>query len=242
MAKKLSAIVLTLILVLFLPVSASANAAEPPGMIIIVEGAPENITLTLELANESENEVRIQRAKKNWELYFRLYYPPEPDMLDGAVIRVESSEKVFICPIPTGAQNRYNNLLTLSYKTQTLTVGQRWWRQPILTSVRVTLTLLIEGLIFFSFGFRHRKSWMVFLIVNLLTQGWLNYIINSSAFSNGYWLVGLYLAEFTIFVTEAIVFLLTAKEKKKWQRSLYAVVANTASFAVGMLLINLLPI
>lgn len=242
MAKKLSVLVFAFLLILALPLSVSANAAEPPGMIIIVEGAPEDVKLTLELAEESEYKVRIQQSKKNWELYFRLYYPPEPGILNGAAIRVESSEKSFACPIPTDATKSYNNLLTLDYETQTLTSGQRWWRQPVLTALRVTLTLLVEGLIFFAFGFRSKRSWIVFFAVNLATQGWLNYIINSSAFSSGYWLIGLYLAEFVIFIAEAIVFLVAVKEKKKWQRTLYAVAANAASLIIGLLLINHLPI
>lgn len=242
MKKKMSALIFALLLILTLPVSVSANAAEPPGMIIIVEGAPEDITLTLELAGDPEYEVHIQQVKKNWEVYFRIYYPPEPSILDGAVIRVESGENIFACPIPADAKRSYNNLLTLSYEAQTLTIGQRWWRQPVLTAVRIMLTLLVEGLIFFAFGFRNKRSWIVFLLVNLVTQGWLNYIINGSAFSSGYWLIGLYLAEFVVFNAEAIVFLLFVKEKEKWQRPLYAVVANAASLIVGILLINHLPI
>ena len=50
--EKLLAFVLALLLVLVLPVSVSANSAEPPGMIIIVEGAPEDISLTLETEKE----------------------------------------------------------------------------------------------------------------------------------------------------------------------------------------------
>mgnify|MGYP003291207412 CR=1 FL=1 len=242
MARKLSAFVFILFLILAFPVSVSANAAEPPGMIIIVDDAPDNIELTLELAEEPEYEVRTRQTKKNWEVYFRLYYPHEPGILNGAVIRVESSEKVFTCPIPTDAKSRYNNLLTLSYEDETLTTGQRWWRQPVLTAVRITLTLLVESLVFFFLGFRSKRGWVVFLLVNVVTQGWLNYIINSSAFSSGYWLIGLYLAEFVIFIAEAIVFLLAVKEKKKWQRLLYAVIANAASLTVGILLINHLPI
>ena len=242
MIKKVSAFVLVLLLVLALPVTASANSAEPPGMIIIVEGAPEDMTLTLEPGQEPKYEIRIHESRQGWETYFRLYYGMDFDTLNGAVIRVESSEKSFSCPVPADVGRRYNSLLTLNYETQTLTVGQRWWRQPILTAVRVTLTLLVEGLIFLAFGFRHKRSWIVFLIVNLLTQGWLNYIINSSAFSNGYWVLGLYLAEFVIFVAEAIAFPMATKEKKKGRCVLYALAANAASLIVGLLLINYLPI
>ncbi|MBO5323564.1 MAG: hypothetical protein J6A88_05640 [Oscillospiraceae bacterium] len=242
MTKKLSAFILTLLLVFVLPISVSANSAEPPGMTIIVEGAPDDISLSLELTEEPEYEIRIHKAQKNWEIYFYLYYYFAPGTLDGAVIRVESSEKSFSCPLPEDVPGRYNNLLTLDFETQTLTLGQRWWRQPVLTAVRITLTLLVEGLIFFAFGFRNKRSWIVFFAVNLVTQGWLNYIINGSAFSSGYWVLGLYLAEFVIFNAEAIAFTLATKEKKKWQCLLYALAANTASLIAGHLLIRYLPI
>ena len=242
MTKKLTAFLAVLLLILAVTVPVSANSAEPPGMIIIVENAPEDVTLTLELRQESEYGIRIHESKKGWETYFRLYYSVSAETLLGAAIRVESSEKSFSCPIPADAGRRYNSLLTLDFASETLTVGQRWWRQPVLTAVRILLTLLVEGVIFFAFGFRSKRGWILFLLVNLITQGWLNYIINSGAFTNGYWLLGLYLAEFVIFVAEAIVFPLVAKEKKKWQCLLYALAANAASLAVGLLLINKLPI
>lgn len=242
MIKRLSALLFAFLLILALPVSVSANSVEPPGMTIIVEGAPDDVSLTLELAEDPEYAVRIQQAQKSWEVYFRLYYHFAPDALDSAVIRVESSEKSFTCPLPDGIHSGHNNLLTLDFETQTLTVGQRWWRQPLLTAVRITLTLLTEGLIFFAFGFRSKRSWIVFFAVNLVTQGWLNGIINSSAFSTGYWLVGLYLAEFVIFIAESIAFPLATKEKKKWLCLLYALVANAASLIAGLLLIQYLPI
>ena len=241
MAKKMTMFVLMFLLMLSLAVPVSANSAEPPGMTIIVENAPEDLSLTLELIKETEYEVRIQEAQKSWEVYFRFYYPLQPGLLDGAVIRVESSEKSFFCFLPEQVQSGYNQLLTLDYKSETLMLGQRWWRQPVLTAVRITLTLLVEGLIFFAFGFRNKRSWIVFFVVNLLTQGWLNYIVNSGAFTNGYWILGLYLAEFVIFIAEAIVFPLAIKEKK-WRCLLYTVAANTASLVAGLLLIRHLPI
>jgi hypothetical protein len=242
MAKKISAFLLVFFLILSLSVPVSANAAEPPGMTIIVEGAPEDIELTLELEEEPEYGIRIHKEEQNWEVYFRLFYSPDIELLNGAVIRVESSEKSFTCPLPDAVSNRYNQLLTLDYASETLVFGQRWWRQPALTAVRITLTLLVEGLIFFAFGFRRKRSWIVFFAANLITQGWLNYIINSGAFGSGYWVLGLYLAEFVIFIAEAIAFPLATKEKKKWLCVLYALAANAASLVVGLLLISHLPI
>lgn len=241
MAKKLSALIVALLLILALPVSASANAAEPPGITIIVEDAPDDISLTLELAEEPEYGAHIQKAQKNWEVYFHLYYHWDSGTLDGAVIKVESYQKSFSCPLPEGAYSGYNNILTLNFETQTLTFGQRWWRQPLLTAVRVTVTFLIEGLIFFAFGFRSKRSWLVFFAVNLVTQGWLNYVINGSAFSGGYWLFGLYLAEFLIFIVETVIFPLATKELPKLRCLLYALSANITSLIAGLLLIRYLP-
>ena len=37
------------------------------------------------------------------------------------------------------------------------------------------MTLLIEGALFFAFGFRKKLSWVLFIIINLITQGLLNW-------------------------------------------------------------------
>lgn len=242
MTKKLPVIILALLMILALPVSVRANSAEPPGMTIIVENAPSDISVTLVLADELEEEIRLYRGQKRWEVYFWFYHHMTTGSLHGASLRVESSEKCFTCSLPQEAYRGYNNLFTLDFEDETLVLGQRWWRQPALTAVRVTLTLLVEGLVFFVFGFRQKRSWFVFLIINLMTQGWLNYIINRSAFTSSYVLLGLYLAEFVILFAEVIVFSRAATERKWWQRVLFVLVGNAASFAAGLILINRLPI
>ena len=55
-------------------------------------------------------------------------------------------------------------------------------------------------------------------------------------------MLGLYLAEFVIFIAEGIAFPVATKEKKKWICVLYALAANAASLIAGLLLINHLPI
>lgn len=241
--KRACMLLFALFLVLSIPLTASANSAEPPGMIIIAENAPEDMTVTLEFPTPSEYEPRVSRSVKLWETYYRIFYSITREEFASASLRIESSEGSFTCPLPEGMRHGYNNLLTLNYRTRTLTLGQRWWRQPLLTFLRVTLTLLSEGLVFwFIFDFREKRSWIVFFAVNLVTQLWLNIQVNGYAFSGGYWVILLFLMEAAIFIAESIAFPLLLTEKRGIIRVLYALCANIVSLIAGILLIGHLPI
>lgn len=232
-----------LLLILAFPLTASANSAEPPGMIIIATGLPEDAELTLIVpGSDTQPEVRVFRVDKVWESQYRLYYHSDMDTLENAGLQVTVGEDTFIYALPDGVGYGYNNILTLDLKDQTLTLGQNPWRQPLLTALRIVLTLLIEGLIFCLFGFRGKKSWIVFLIVNLLTQGWLNIVINSYAFSGGYWVITFVLMELAILAAESIAFPLLTREKPWWLCLIYTHVANAVSLAAGILLIGHLPL
>ena len=230
------------LLILSMPVTASANSAEPPGIIVIVLGAPEDVELSLEFPGTTEGETRTSRADAVWEQHFRFYYYVEMEQLEDACIRVTSSSGSFTCPLPEGVTNHYNNLLTLHYGSQSLTMGQPAWRQPLYIALRVGLTLLIEGVIFFLFGFRKKRSWAVFLLVNLITQLWVNIFVAGNAFSGGYWFFGYAGIEILIFLGEGIVFPMATKERPKWKFVLYALAANLASLLLGGWLISNLPI
>ena len=97
-------------------------------------------------------------------------------------------------------------------------------------------TLIIEGILLWLFGFRARRDWLVFLIVNLVTQAGLhlwvaeNLVVNgSSAFQ---YLV-LLVAEVPILVVELAAYVFLLKEHSKLRRAAYAACANVASYALG---------
>lgn len=240
--KRTAILLAVLVLFLTMPLSVNANSAEPPGLIILVTGAPDDMTITLEVRTTPEEEIRVRQFTKLWEQQYHIYYHLDMQSLETAVIRVESGEKNFTCPLPAETGRTYRNVLTLDYEAQTLTKGQSPWRQPLLTALRITLTLLLEGLVFFLFGFRTKHSWIVFLAVNLLTQGWLNIVINGYAFSSGYWFLIYLLMEIGILIAESIAFPALTREKKKWLCVLYAVAANVLSLILGSQLIGRLPL
>ena len=97
-------------------------------------------------------------------------------------------------------------------------------------------TLIIEGILLWLFGFRARRDWLVFLIVNLVTQAGLHLWIAADLVSIGdsalQYLV-LLVAEVPILVVELAAYVFLLKEHSKLRRAAYAACANVASYALG---------
>ncbi len=227
---------------LLLPSTAFANSAEPPAILVVVLDAPGDLALEGEASGEF---VPMRYSSAAWESYFKLHYFDYPaGDARGAVptsIRVTAGGVSQTLPLPN-VMNTYNNVFTLDFKTMTLTEGTLPFRGALLVAMRVALTLILEGIAFYLFGFREKRSWIAFLVINLITQGGLNAILSSSPFSNGYAIMGLALLEILVFLIEIPAFLIAVKEKKWWQRLIYALSANMLSLFLGGALITYLPI
>lgn len=108
-----------------------------------------------------------------------------------------------------------------------------------MAEVLVTLipTLLIEGLILFLFGFREKRTWLVFLAVNVLTQLALHIFCgNVLLFAGSHFLLYalfLLIPELVIWAAEAAAFALLFRERTVGRRIGYAVCANAVSFILG---------
>ncbi|MDD4493176.1 MAG: hypothetical protein PHV32_02300 [Eubacteriales bacterium] len=248
--KRCKRIVLVSIAIILLSISfpmiVSANAAEPPGFTVIVTNPPEDLSVSLLLPGGSQTEaIELQKEKKAWETYYRFFYHMstfENNSFDGAVLIVESREQSFQCLLPAATFKIYNNLLTLDMKTESITIGQSPLRVPVLVAMRVALTLLIEGIVFFLFGYRTKRSWLAFFVINLITQGWLNATFTGPRGTGSYWMISFYFLEIFIIIAELIAFIIILKEFKKGRAALYAIVANIASLVLGGLLIAYLPV
>ena len=120
----------------------------------------------------------------------------------------------------------------------------------MLIFLRVSLTLVLEGLVFLLFGYRQKRSWLVFLLVNLVTQLGVNlciYCVASPTALEPYAALiylGLLLytpMEILVLVAEAIAFPRLVKEHRKRRAVGYAFVANLFSWALGGALLAVLP-
>jgi len=202
--------------------------------------------LSLRFVNgKTVHAIQLLKEQKAWEAYYRFFYFQSyltTKSFNGAVLVVQYGDVSFECALPEEVTNLYHNLVTLDITNQSITVGQPPFRQPLLISLRVVLTLLIEGLVFFAFGYRKRASWIAFFAVNLLTQGALNTMLSGSEATGPYWVLAFIILEFIIFIVEMIAFALILREHRKGRAVLFALAANLASLIVGGLLISYLPV
>lgn len=224
------------------PMVVSANAGQAPNLVVIVLNAPKDTRVSLILPKDPERDTLVWKSSKIWETHFRFLYDREMRNMKGMLLLIQSSEKEFVCELPMNYKGIYEQLLTIDYLSQSLTVGQPSWRQPLLITMRVVLTLVIEGLLFFLFGFRDICSWLYFLFVNLFTQGWLNISIVEPVFEQQYWGFMFIWLEIGILIVECIVLPLIIKEKERTITVFYAISANLVSLALGGWILGNLPV
>lgn len=211
-----------------------ANSPPPPTVSIIVSHPPEDIELHI-------GTEEAQRINKVFESYYIFYLGFDNTKND--VLTVTWKDADFEIALPQ--LQRYNNIFTLDIGKRTLSPGTFWARPYEFAAITIILTLLIEGLIFFLFGYRKRRHWVVFLVTNLVTQGFLYIWLNSEFYPlvNSYFfpvLFSLIVGEFLVFIIETAAFLILVRERSRWITFLYVIAANFASLVAGGLLINAL--
>jgi hypothetical protein len=232
-------IVITLIFMLLTSSISFANSAEPPSLMIVVPSMADAVEITVA---EQSDELRNNKISKIFETYhqFYLYDLSESDTL---TIHVETEDKSFDITIDEPL-NRYRNTYTLDIDHQTL---ERGYNRPLLNIslilIRVLLTLLIEGFVFYVLGFRWKQSWRIFLIINLVTQGALNIWLSTFNLASGYSVfLALIFAEIIILIVETITFFMGINEKNKLILITHVILANALSFIAGGYLITWLPL
>ena len=115
-------------------------------------------------------------------------------------------------------------------------------------AVRIAATVLIEILIALLFGLDKKKLLPLIVYVNLITQVLLNVILNILNFKMGFFAFVFYyiLLEIVVVIIEAAAYLTLFPKRMNGSISrlktvLYAITANTASFAAGFVLAAYIP-
>lgn len=214
-----------------------ADAAEPPSILIIVSHAPKDLTITLEPTN-----IKAGRTDKTIESYFTFYYE---NLTNSSLytFQITTGGKAFEITLDAPL-NRYDNIFTLNLADQTLTPGGSVSRSIALPALRISLTLVIEGIIFFLFGYRSKRSWITFLAVNLVSQAFINIWLlgNVKPLQDEFLFFTLFFAEVLVFIFEMIIFLAVVNERNRWRTALFVMAANLASLILGGYLISVLPV
>lgn len=238
MKKKLFALCIML-LMLSVYGFALANAAEPPGLTVIINNPPEGLKLSLQLNNEDT--APLVAEHRFWEGQYKFYYhdiPGSKNHIKNAALIVTYPGVITALPVPKEYFG-YDKQITLDLETNEIIQGQTPWRAPLLAAMRVILTLIIEGAIFFAFGYRTKQSLLVFLAVNILTQGLLNIAFIGAT---GYWFILFVLIEIGVFIAESLIYARFLTEHGKKRAVLYALTANAASLFLGGWMISSLPV
>ena len=254
--------VLVCCLTVLLALPVFANSAEPPCLTIVVVSAPDDLELSLVDEGGAEAyQLRKRQFVRGWETYFRFTYShvtipgkeSEADDVDLSKLRlaVTTGGNTTLLDLPDQTFAHYNNVLLLdlselkqfpdAFPAQYMLRSELYaGRMVLIIGMRVILTLLIEGILFWAFGYREKHSWGVFLCFNAMTQLALNLILGGATMDS-YILFGYYLLEAAIVVFEALAYWNTLKEKRG--RSIpYALCANAASLVIGALMIENLPL
>lgn len=169
-------------------------------------------------------------------LFLRLFFPFP--FMQIRMVKAEGRETLL--ELPAENISGYNKYAVLDYKAMELSVGQPAWRAPLLIFLRVSFTLIIEGIVFLLFGFRTKRDAAVFLTVNILTQAALNIIILTET-NTAFLMVELIFLEIIIFIIEAVAYCLLFTERSKAERIVFSFIANLASLFIGGAAIYLLP-
>lgn len=221
-----------------LPLASFANAAEPPALIILVKDPPEECSIVL-VSGHTQTEAAVRKVA--WEGYYAFY--SRDLQKDGDYrFKISTGAESFECSLKAPLEG-YNNVYTLDVAERTFYSGKYPLRALLLILLRLLITLLIEGFVFLLFGFKEKRSWIVFLAVNIITQGALNIWLNvEGSLMPSYLIVTLVIGEIFVFAVEAVAFFLLLEEHKGIRLFLYVFVSNLISLIAGGCLISCLPV
>lgn len=230
--------VLCTLIIAGLPAAVFANSAEPPSLVILVNNPPKDLSIVLE-SDDRKTEAIIKRVA--WEGYY-VFYSRDLQSDGGYRFKISAEGEGFEYKLDALPQH-YNNVYTLDLTGQELTPGTYPLRTALLVSIRLLLTLLLEGMIFWLFGFRLKSSWLAFLVINLVTQGVLNICLSSgNSLIPSYLIFGLLIGEVLVFIAELIAFPLLLREHKNLRIAIFVIVANFISLIAGGYIITVLPV
>lgn len=239
--KSLMALIANLLIVLILTnsIPVYANSAEPPALVIIVADAPSDLAVNVyfDVTGKFEEGHKSTNAIESQFKFFGRDLPENTTYTFEVSYGDERFEVTLDKPIHT-----YHATYTLNLEKRTLIPGETLMRNVILVGLRVSLTILIEGAIFWLLGFRKRRSWIILLIMNLLTQGILNLMLSTNPVSASYVIFSLIFGELFVFIVEWIVVIGFVNEHSQANRFATVTLANAASVVLGGYLISILPI
>ena len=153
------------------------------------------------------------------------------------VLAVTKSGEIF-CSEPL-TRRAYQVSVALDWAAGTVSMPPVWQRYVLQFLATFIPTLLIEGALLWLLELWSRRNVLVFLLVNLLTQGGLSlwFSIEATRYAIDYWYFwALIPAELVVLAVEIILYRRFLQEPSDGRATTYAVEANLASAILGFFL------
>jgi hypothetical protein len=210
--------------------------ARPPDLTVIVVNAPRDITLHLTSGGKTNEGYKRQ-------FYGTTYFVFYDFGVYGVTLEVSGGGTSYSQPVSEAYLKGYESVVSLDFSSRAITEGRFVQRTVLLAALNILITLAVEGLLFFIFRFRMRRSWIAFFAVNLATQIFLNCILyGGNLFLKSYYITDLFFVEIFVVILEIICFLVLLREHQKGRRVGYVLAANASSFVLGYYLMSILPL
>lgn len=237
--KKTAALTAVFMLFVFFAPRVYANGAEPPSFVIYSVNAPSDTEIVYTYGGEDGKTVKksLRLWEKVWFLYDRAFF-------EEMTLTVRSSEKSFELALPEDpVGGSFKDVYTLDFAAETLTENVSPLRAPVYMLLRVIFTLVIECGFYLLVGYRQKRSFIAFAAVNLVTQMFVNFVINGGSLEifTSYKTLVYFGMELAVFIFEMIVLTCAVKEKKKWQTCLLTAAANYTSMIIGGIALLFVP-
>ena len=232
MKRKIVSLLILITIILSTAVS-FANSSAPPRLTIIVYGQQEGLSIKLKDAEMTELSVQSRLLYKEYNFYDLGMNSSETPVL--LISYKGNSEEIAI----TQQLDSYDNIFTLNLKSMKLSEGASKVVTAFIVFSRVAMTIAIEALVFLAFGYRKSLSWMIFILMNLITQAGLNIWLMTMR-QDGYIIIALVIGEFFVLITEMVLTVLLIREHGRLRALGFAFAANIASLFLGGYLLTVL--
>ena len=252
--KKILAALLLVLAVLAVPETGYAlrDVIQPPMITVVAYGAPRDLQMTVMIHKEDRVvPAGMEKERRGWESVFRIYrenvfdikawYGNDYDLGDAVIVASSGGVERELTLPREGLSNSRNDFFTLNWKTGVITTGLPRWRAAALAAMRILAGLLIELAVFFLYGFREKKTWVVLILVNLVTLGIWAWIVSGWLNALRQNLVWLILAAIMSFLGELAVILMLVDERDRNRTVSCLTVANGASLLAEILALSFLP-
>ncbi len=186
---------------------------------------------------------KVENGRLAWTYYppstfkILLYFPETNSFLTSEIYERYAFDSYYTVDMTNLQSGKMTAQRSYDYRGEVLSLA-----------VRILLTILIEILVAWLFGFRSAKEMLLLIGVNALTQVGMNVYLNIVLYRSGAlaFLLSYINLEIFIFLGEAILYCILLRRCVKYPKwrifyVFYALVANLLSFGVGIALANYLP-